>query len=545
MPTEIAALSPKSRKEKLKEWLDKHDKSTEKISVPDHAGFSWRKLWAFAGPGFLISIAYIDPGNFATDISAGAAFNYRMIWVLVFATTMGLFLQVLAARLGMVTKKHLAKVCRDEYGNKTPLTITLWLITESAIIASDIPEIIGTAFALNMLFGCPLWLGVLITAIDTMVFLGIQYFGIRYLEGFIGALVAVISCCFVAELWMSPIHWFRADCPDDWCAKFPHEQCPSNYCGTLFPGFIPRINQEGLYIAISLLGAVVMPHNLYLHSALVLSRDVKPERAASKEANLYNWIESTLALSMSAFVNICILSVAAGNFYPDTSNNFSTEYTNPDLDDTSRLLGNFLGKSASIVFGLALLAAGQSSTLTGTYAGQFVMEGFVEIKLPLWKRNLITRSIAILPSLIVAILAGKSGSTTLIILSSAILSFQLPFAIVPLVKFTSSKLKMGEFANSRWVTILMICLGLVVCSANVYLIYETFYGPAGIVTQIGSLTVRILLTILLIVVGILYFILIGYLVYRPVTGFEDPLHQKLLANGDNEDQDATELQVYS
>jgi len=520
---------------KVKDFLLKYDRTDHKVAIPDHEGFSFKKLWAFTGPGFLIAIAYIDPGNFATDISAGAQFNYRMIWVLVFATTMGLFLQVLAARLGMVTRKHLATVCREEYGTKTPLTILLWLITESAIIASDIPEIIGTAFALNMLFGLPLWAGVVITGADTMLFLAVQYFGIRYLEAFIGGLVGIISVCFVVEMWISPIHWWNTDCPTDWCSEF--KTCPGNYCGMFFAGFIPRINQDGIYTAISLLGAVVMPHNLYLHSALVLSRDVKPERKAMREANIYNWIESTVALGVSCFVNICILAVAAANFYPDKSNGFSLDYSNPDLDDTSRLLGNFLGKGASIVFGIALLASGQSSTLTGTYAGQFVMEGFVEIKLPLWQRNFITRSIAILPSLIVSILAGKSGSTTLIILSSAILSFQLPFALIPLVKFTSSSIKMGPFANSKLVSVLLILLGLIVCTANVYLIYDTFYDSQdGIINSIESPAGRIIVAIVLIIVGIGYFLILGYLAYRPVRCHESPIAEYTKIQNDDESE---------
>eukprot|EP01119_Soliformovum_irregulare_P015574 TRINITY_DN4394_c0_g1_i1.p1 TRINITY_DN4394_c0_g1~~TRINITY_DN4394_c0_g1_i1.p1 ORF type:complete len:565 (-),score=117.90 TRINITY_DN4394_c0_g1_i1:40-1542(-) len=488
------------------------------------------------GPGFLISIAYIDPGNFATDIQAGAQFNFRFIWVLVFATTLGLFLQVLSARLGMVTGKHLATVCREEYGPKSFITISVWLITESAIIASDIPEIIGTAFALNMLFGLPLWAGVLITAIDTMLFLAVQYFGVRYLELFIAALVGVISMCFITELGMSPIHWTTTDCPttsEDWCSRFPANECPPNYCGTFFGGFIPRISSDGIYVAISLIGAVVMPHNLYLHSALVLSRHVQRTRAALKEANFYNWIECTLALALSCFVNISILTVAAANFYPDADNNFTLDRRNPDLDDTSHLLGTILGNAAQTVFAIALLAAGQSSTLTGTYAGQFVMEGFIQINMALWKRNLITRSIAILPSLLVAIVAGRQGSTFLIILSSAILAFQLPFALVPLLKFTSSKKKMGHFVNSKIVTIVMGILGTVVCAANCYLIVELFFGSeSGFVWLISNTAGRVFASIALGIVGLGYFSLLGYLIYRPITveerSYVDDAEQRIL-----------------
>jgi len=507
----------------VKDWVNSHERSTIKIAVPEKEGFSLRKFWAFAGPGVLISMAYIDPGNFATDIQAGAQFNYSMIWVIIFSTVLGLCLQILASRLGMTTGKHLATICREEYGDKSPLTITIWLITETVIVASDIPEIVGTAFALNLLFGIPLWAGVLITSIDTLLFLGIQHFGIRYLELFIGSLVTIISLAFIVETWISPVHFKTADCPSDWCSQFPEGKCPSNYCGLFWSGFIPIIHQDGLYDALALFGSVVMPHNLYLHSALVLSRDVKPNKRAIKEANLCSLIESAFALGMSAVVNVCILSVAAANFYPNASNEYSTEYSNPDLSDTSVLLGNFLGPAASIVFGIALLASGQSSTLTGTYAGQFVMEGFIKIKMPLWKRNLITRSFAILPSLIISIISGNSGSSTLIILCSVILSFQLPFALIPLVKFTSSPMKMGPFANSPLVTGSMIILGLLVSAANVFLIWDTFYDPTngGFITLIDSYAGYVAATTALVVVSIVYFGLLGYLCFKPIRFAEE------------------------
>jgi len=476
----------------------------------------------------------MDPGNFATDIQAGASFNYRMIWILIFATSMGLFLQALSSKMGLITGKDLAMACREEYGNRTPITIALWLITESAIIASDIPEIIGTAFSLQMLFGIPLWGGVLITAIDTMLFLGLQYFGVRILEAFTGALVAAISLCFVVEVGMSPISWFKSSCPDDWCSKFT-EECPNDYCGMWIAGFVPRINQDGLYVAISLVGAVVMPHNLYLHSALVKSRKVEKTRAALKEASLYNWIECSIALGISCMINIFILSVAASNFYPNPANNYSTEHMHPDLDDSQRLLGNFLGSSAKYIFAIALLASGQSSTLTGTFAGQFVMQGFVDIKLPLWARNLITRSLAIVPSLIVALLAGQKGSTALIILSSAILSFQLPFALVPLMKFTSSRLKMGYFTNSKLVTALLIIVSTLVSLANSYLIYGTLFDKdEGAIWKLGSKGLRVFLIILVVIVGIVYFSFLGYLVYRPVKvqGYKEEETPLLDENGD-------------
>eukprot|EP01114_Cavostelium_apophysatum_P023945 TRINITY_DN919_c0_g1_i1.p1 TRINITY_DN919_c0_g1~~TRINITY_DN919_c0_g1_i1.p1 ORF type:complete len:548 (-),score=13.13 TRINITY_DN919_c0_g1_i1:93-1736(-) len=499
------------------EWIKKQDKSEHKVEIPITGdGFSWKKLFAFLGPGILISIAYIDPGNFATDILAGSQFNYRMIWVLVLATTLGLLLQILSSRLGLIVGKDLATICKDEYGHRTPLTVILWLITESAIIASDIPEIIGTAFALNMLFGLPLWAGVLITAVDTMIFLGLQYFGVRKLEIFTGLLVCVISVCFIIESALSPISWFRSHCPSDWCANFAENTCPNDYCGTWIAGYVPRINIEGIYVAISLIGAVVMPHNIYLHSALVLSRKVRATKEAIKEATLYNNIECILALGASCVINILILSVAAANFYPNAGNSYSTKYFQPDLDDAQKLLGNFLGKSAKYIFSIALLAAGQSSTLTGTFAGQFVMQGFVEIKLPLWLRNLITRSIAIIPSLVVAIVAGEKGSTSLIVLSSAILSFQLPFALVPLMKFTSSSVKMGEFANSKVIIVVLGTIALLVSATNVYLIFTLLFGSEGVISAVSKKGLRIFLTALVSVIGLGYFAFLGYLIYRPV-----------------------------
>eukprot|EP01114_Cavostelium_apophysatum_P023947 TRINITY_DN919_c0_g2_i1.p1 TRINITY_DN919_c0_g2~~TRINITY_DN919_c0_g2_i1.p1 ORF type:complete len:564 (-),score=72.55 TRINITY_DN919_c0_g2_i1:79-1770(-) len=505
------------------DWLKERDKSETKVHIPETKtdGFSFRKLWAFLGPGVLVSIAYIDPGNFATDIAAGSQFNYRLIWILLLASCMSLMLQILSSRLGLIAGKDLATICKDEYGHRTPLTILLWLITESAIIASDIPEIIGTAFALNMLFGLPLWAGVVITAIDTMIFLGLQYFGVRKLEIFIASLVGVVCVCFIIQLALSPINWFTSDCPpkEEWCSHFENEDsCPDNFCGKWIAGFVPRINSDGIYVAISLVGAVVMPHNLYLHSALVLSRKVDPTKKKLKEASLYNSIECILALTVSCFINIFILTVAAANFYPGPSNNYSMEFTQPNLSDTQKLLGDFLGNAAKYIFAIALLAAGQSSTLTGTYAGQFVMLGFVDIKLPLWLRNLITRSLAIVPSLVVAIVAGEKGSTALIILSSAILSFQLPFALVPLMKFTSSRVKMGDFVNSKALTVVLGAIALLVSVANVYLIYQLLFGSdGGAVNDISNKGARIFTTIVVAVVGVAYFALLGYLIYRPVT----------------------------
>lgn len=433
------------------------------------------------GPGFLVSVAYVDPGNFDTDIRAGALFKYQLIWVLFVATLMGLLIQTLASRLGLVTGRHLSEHCRACYS--TPVVYILWIMAEIAVIASDIPEVIGTAFALKLLFGLPLWIGVVVTCADTLLFLAIQMFGLRKLEAFIGLLLAIICVCFIIEMFLvspSPL--------------------------SIMLGFVPTVSSSSVYTAISLVGAVVMPHNIYLHSALVMSRNIDRTRVSINEGNKYNLIESSIALLLSFLINVAILTVSATEFSD------ATNKEDIGLDNASSLLKNLLknGVVASIIFGIALLASGQSSTITGTFAGQFVMEGFLQLKIRAWLRNLVTRSVAVLPSLLVALIAGPEGSDELIVLSQVVLSLQLPFALIPLVKLTSSNL-MGPWKNSVPVAALAWSLATGLVGANLALLIIQMkdwlsFGSA----QQG------IIAVLLITLALAYGLFIVYLVIQPV-----------------------------
>lgn len=419
--------------------------SIEHVFIPDdvdeNAGFSFRKLWAFMGPGFLVSIAYIDPGNFAVDIQAGSQFKYMLAWVLFFATALGLLLQSLCAKLGIVTGRNLAQACREEYPK--PVVYTLWIIAEVTVIASDIPEVIGTAIAFELLFGWPLYVGVLVTSVSVLIFLGLSYFGVRKIEFFIAMLMAIMWVCFFVEFALSHVNF-----------------------GEMLEGlFVPRVNEKSLFSAVAITGAVVMPHNLFLHSALVQTRRVSRTRHALKGAVMYNIVESAIALFFSLTINVSILAVAAANFYP-TDDDIS-------LQQAPELLRQVLNARASkALFAVALLASGQSSTMTGTYAGQFVMEGFIQLHISPWLRALLTRSIAILPSLTVALIAGGE-STNLIVLSQVVLSVVLPFALFPLLKFTSSKQAMGEFVLGYWLGRFTGLIGLILTVANVALVVTT------------------------------------------------------------------------
>ncbi|EYU24596.1 hypothetical protein MIMGU_mgv1a004193mg [Erythranthe guttata] len=396
----------------------------DQIVVPDKK--SWKNLFAYMGPGFLVSIAYIDPGNFQTDLQAGAQYKYGLLWIILLASCAALVIQSLAANLGVVTGKHLAEHCRLEYP-KVPNFI-LWIIAEIAIVACDIPEVIGTAFALNMLFKIPLWLGVLITGLSTLVLLLLQQYGVRKLEILITFLVLTIAGCFFAELaYAKPV------------------------ASEVLQGlFVPQLKGSGATkLAISLLGAMVMPHNLFLHSALVLSRKIPRSVSGIREACAFYLIESGFALLVAFLINISVISVSgavcnSSNLDPKDLQSCK----NLDLNEASFLLRNVLGNWSSKLFAIALLASGQSSTITGTYAGQYVMQGFLDLRLKPWVRNFVTRCLAIVPSLAVAIIGGSSGAGNLIIIASMILSFELPFALIPLLKFTSCKTKMGIYVNS-------------------------------------------------------------------------------------------------
>jgi len=409
--------------------------------------FSWRKCLHFTGPGFLMCIAYIDPGNFESDLAVGASYGYKLIWVLLWSTVAGFVFQMLAVKLALVTRLHLARVCRHEY--PYPFKIALWLATEVAIIASDIPEVIGTAFALKLLFGLPVWIGVIVTGVDTILFLGIQVLGFRKLEAFIGGMVGAMSICFLIEMCLAD----------------------TNVPALLEGLVVPTISTKGqLYLGISILGAVVMPHNLYLHSALVLSRKIEGSKGAIKGALMYNGVESAFALGISLFINVAVVAVAAATIVEVDPSERNEIIAHP-LENAPNMLQDVLGNAAKQAFGVALLASGQSSTMTGTYAGQFVMEGFLEIQMHPGLRNLVTRSVAIVPSLLCTLIAGEEGSEGLIIFSSVVLSFQLPFALLPLLKLTSSSSFMGpNFVNSMTLMTWGFSLATVVIGANLSLL---------------------------------------------------------------------------
>ncbi|KAL4200569.1 hypothetical protein AMTRI_Chr02g211830 [Amborella trichopoda] len=422
----------------------------KQIIVPDRK--SWKNLFSYVGPGFLVSIAYIDPGNFQTDLQAGASYKYELLWIILVASCAALVIQTLAANLGVVTGKHLAEHCRAEYP-RTPNFI-LWILAEIAIVACDIPEVIGTAFALNMLFRIPVWCGVLLTGLSTLMLLALQQYGVRKLEFLIAFLVFTIAACFFGELaYAKPI--------------------PSEVLKGLF---VPQLKGNGATgLAISLLGAMVMPHNLFLHSALVLSRKIPRSINRIKEACRFYTIESAFALAVAFLINVSVISVSgavcnSSNLSPEDQKNCE----DLDLNRASFLLRNVVGSWSSKLFAIALLASGQSSTITGTYAGQYVMQGFLDLRLTPWIRNFLTRCLAIIPSLIVAIIGGSAGAGKLIIIASMILSFELPFALIPLLKFTSSNIKMGPYANSMLLMVVTWIIGSAIMVINVYYLVTGF-----------------------------------------------------------------------
>ena len=397
-------------------------------------------MFAFAGPAYLISVGYMDPGNWATDLEGGARFGYRLLWVLVLSNLMAILLQTLSARLGIVTQRDLAQACRETYPKA--LTVPLWLLCEVAIAACDLAEVLGAAIALNLLFHIPLLLGVLLTAADTLLVLWFTNLGIRVVESFVLSLVAVIAVCFLVE-----ICWARPG--PDW--------------GQMAKGLVPHLNGANLYIAIGILGATVMPHNLYLHSALVQTRRIGPKREDQRAACRFNLVDSVVALNGALLVNAAILVLAASVF-------FTRHIVVTQIQEAHVLLTPILGTTAaSILFGIALLCSGQSSTLTGTMAGQVVMEGFLRFRMRPWLRRLITRTAAIVPAAIVVYVAGDNGTFQLLILSQIILNFQLPFAVIPLVQFTSDRSRMGEFANPGWVKLLAWGCAALIVALNVWL----------------------------------------------------------------------------
>lgn len=423
------------------------------IAIPNSKGF-WRKMLAYAGPGYLVSVGYMDPGNWATDIAGGSKFGYTLLSVILLSNLMAVLLQSLCVRLGVATGRDLAQACRDYFNPR--VNFVLWVLCEIAIAACDLAELLGSAIALQLLFGLPLVWGVCIMGVDVIMLLLLQQKGFRYIEALVITLVATIAGCFTAEIIFSR--------PD---------------MGGVLLGFIPNKeivqNREMLYLAVGILGATVMPHNLYLHSSIVQTRAWEETAEKKHEAIKFGTIDSTVALSLALFINAAILIVAAATFY--TSGNHDVA----EIQDAYQLLSPLLGvTAASTIFAFALLASGQSSTLTATLAGQIVMEGFLQLRLPPWLRRLATRFIAIIPALITIIFFGEESTGQLLVLSQVILSLQLSFAVIPLVMFTSNRRLMGEFVNPRWLKVMAIAVSTIIVALNLWLLLQTFLGWLGL-----------------------------------------------------------------
>jgi len=417
------------------------------LVVPPSASF-FRKLLAFAGPGFLVAVGYMDPGNWATDLAGGSKYNYSLLSVIMMSNLMAILLQALSLKLGIATGRDLAQACRDHYSR--PVSFFLWVICEIAIAACDLAEVIGSAIALNLLFGLPLLAGVCITSLDVLFVLFLQNKGFRYIEALVITLIAIIGGCFAWEIIAS-----RPDLVGIAQGFLPTPQIVAD------PGM--------LYIAIGILGATVMPHNLYLHSSIVQTRRYELTSAGKREAIKFATIDSTVALMFALFINAAILIVAAATFFTRGRNDVA------EIQDAYKLLTPLLGVTgASTLFALALLASGQNSTLTGTLAGQIVMEGFLNLRIRPWLRRLITRLIAIIPAVVVTIISGEKGTTNLLVLSQVILSLQLSFAVFPLVLFTSDKVKMGEFVNGPIVKWLAWFVAMIIALLNAWLLLQTF-----------------------------------------------------------------------
>ena len=416
----------------------------QSVLVSPSLGF-WRKLLAFSGPGYLVAVGYMDPGNWATDIAGGSRFGYDLLSVIFISNLMAILLQTLCARLGIATGRDLAQACRDHY--PTPVVWCLWLLCEVAICACDLAEVIGSAIALNLLFRLPLLYGVVLTSFDVLLVMYLANHGFRYLEALVVGLILLVGGCFFAELLLAHPDWLGV-------AK----------------GIVPRLeivtDPARLYLAIGILGATVMPHNLYLHSSIVQTRKYAPTAAGKREAIRFATIDSTVALMSALFINGAILIVAAAAFHRQSK-------VVEELQDAHELLAPMLGTAAaSVLFAVALLASGQNSTLTGTLAGQVVMEGFIHLRLRPWLRRMITRGLAVLPAAIIAGVYGNKGANQLLLFSQVVLSLQLPFAVIPLIHFTSSRRKMGEFASPQWLQVLAWVVAVVIVVLNVKLLWD-------------------------------------------------------------------------
>ncbi|KRB79202.1 Nramp family divalent metal transporter [Noviherbaspirillum sp. Root189] len=415
-----------------------------------HNGHWIRRLLGFMGPGYLVAVGYMDPGNWATDLAGGSSFGYSLLWIIMLSNLMAILLQILSARLGIATGMDLAQACRQHYSRRS--AFFQWIVCEIAICATDLAEVIGTAIALNLLFGIPLTWGVSLTVLDVLVVLWLQQRGFRYFEALIISLLAVIFVCIGANLILSSPQW-------------------SEVAAGLIPSSQTVTDPKMLYLAIGIIGATVMPHNLYLHSSTVQTRRFELSDEGRRNAMKYASIDVVIALFFALLVNASILVTSAAVFHT------SGHHEVAEIQDAYHLLTPLLGTTvASFLFGLALLASGQSSTLTATLAGQVVMEGYVQLKMRPWLRRLVTRSVAIVPALIATVYYGESGTAKLLILSQVILSLQLPFAVVPLVRFTSDKAKMGVFANPAWLKRLAWLVVVIIVSLNAAMLYGLVSG---------------------------------------------------------------------
>ena len=419
----------------------------------------WR-AFGFVGPAAMVSVGYMDPGNWATDLEGGARFGYQLIWVLLASNLIAVLLQSLAARLGIVGRVDLAQACRAHYTR--PVALALWLLCEIAIIACDLAELLGGALALNLLFGIPLAWGALITGLDVMLILALQHYGIRKLEALVAALVLTIGACMALEMLLVRPAW-----------------------SAIASGFVPRLDGASLLVAIGILGATVMPHNLYLHSSLVQTRRIDGGERAQREAIRYNFLDTALALNIAFFINAAIMVLSASTF-------FSHGVVVTELRQAHELLTPLLGTTlASTAFAIALLASGQSSTITGTLAGQVVMEGFLKLRISPLKRRLLTRSLAVVPAVAVLFQAGDAGMLQLLVLSQVVLSLQLPFAIVPLIRFTSARRIMGAFTSPLWLRCLAVGSALVIIVLNGWLVMQAL-APDDASSGVGRLVIGLI-----------------------------------------------------
>jgi manganese transport protein len=477
-------------------------------SVPTAATSSWKRLLAFGGPAYLISVGYMDPGNWATDLEGGARFGYQLLWVLVLSNLMAILLQTLSARLGIVARRDLAQACREAYPR--PVAAVLWLLCEVAIAACDLAEILGAAIALELLFKLPLLWGVLLTAVDTFFILFLLQLGVKRFESIIRWTIVAIGACFLVELWLAkPLF------------------------GEIVVGLVPTLNAESLYVAVAILGATVMPHNLYLHSALVQTREIGDSSEARRQACRYNFFDSAIALNAALFINAAILILSAAVF-------FKQGIVVTEIQQAHLMLAPLLGTAtASILFAVALLLAGQSSTLTGTLAGQVVMEGFLNIRMQPWLRRAITRGVAIAPAVVTILLYGEAEVYQLLIFSQVVLSLQLPFAVVPLVRFTNDRTRMGEFASPLWLKVLAFLVSAIIIGLNLWLVSHYINGwLLPLAVALGGLLAYLLIEPFL---AARRLAAAAVMPVEPLPLLDIPQYQRILVPLDHSEKDAVAL----